>query len=492
MSVSQLPRISRTDAKKPQIGIVHLGLGAFYRAHAAIYFAEAMEKNGGANDKNWGIIGVSLKRPNQRDSLKPQDCVYTALELAPKGEIAHHVEIVQDVLVAPENPQAVIEAMAAPSVKIVTLTVTEKGYCHEPSTGRLNTQHPDVKQDINDASNPASALGYILRALEVRRQNGLRPFTVLTCDNLPENGRVVKGVILELANLVDADLANWIEKECRFPATMVDRIVPATKPEDIEKCGEIIGKYDASPVMMEPFRQWVVEDDFVDGVRPDLASVGVELVENVTPYEDMKLRCLNGTHSTLAYLGYLGGHETISDTVADPVYATFVKSLWTNEIIAGLTPPKGVSLQDYADALFERYENPAIRHLTWQIAMDGSQKLPQRILTQLGEGLKAGRKMSGLTLAVAAWMRYVGAVDEKGKPIDVKDPLADRLKELSDAQSKNADKVRALLNVNEVFPLELAENTKFVSAVTTAYEGLVSKGARSMVEAHNNMEKRNA
>lgn len=485
MSASQLPRLSRVDANKPEIGIVHLGLGAFYRAHAAIYFAEAMEKDGGAKDGIWGIIGVSLKRPNQRDSLKPQDCVYTALELAPKGEIAHHVEIVQDVLVAPENPQAVVQAMAAKSVKIVTLTVTEKGYCHEPSTGKLNADHPDVKQDITNSSNPASALGFILRALQLRRKNGLRPFTVLTCDNLPENGRVVRGVILELANLVDAELASWIEKECRFPATMVDRIVPATKSEDIERCGEIIGKFDASPVMMEPFRQWVVEDNFVDDVRPDLGAVGVELVENVTPYEDMKLRCLNGTHSTLAYLGYLGGHETISDTVADPVYAKFVKSLWTNEIISGLTPPKGVGLQDYADALFERYQNPAIRHLTWQIAMDGSQKLPQRILTQLGEGLKAGRNMSGLILAVAAWMRYVGGVDEKGEPIDVKDPLADRLKTLSDEQSVNADKVSALLSVSEVFPAELTENTEFVSAVTTAYEGLVSQGARKMIEAQN-------
>lgn len=484
MSASELPRLSRSNATKPKVGIVHLGLGAFYRAHAAIYFAEAMAKISDDVGK-WGILGVSLKRPNQRDKLKPQDCVYTALELAPDGEIAHHIEIVQDVLVAPENPQAVIDAMAAENVKVVTLTVTEKGYCHEPSTGRLNVDHPDIIQDIADASKPASALGFILRALQLRRSKGLRPFTVLTCDNLPENGRVVKGVVLELANLVDKNLAKWIEEECRFPATMVDRIVPATKPEDIERCAEIISKYDASPVMMEPFRQWVIEDNFVDGVRPDLAAVGVELVENVTPYEDMKLRCLNGTHSTLAYLGYLGGHETISDTVADPVYAKFVKSLWTHEIIVGLTPPSGVSLQGYADSLFERYKNPAIRHLTWQIAMDGSQKLPQRILTQLDEGLAADRTMSGLILAVAAWMRYVGGVDENGNPIDVKDPLAGRLKTLSDAQSENSNKVKALLGVTEVFPKELARNESFVSAVAVAYEGLVAQGARKMVEKYN-------
>lgn len=483
MNAIDLPRLSRSASIKPKVGIIHLGLGAFYRAHAAIYFAETMVALSG-EEGQWGIVGVSLKRPDQRDKLKPQDCVYTALELAPEGEVAHHIEIVQDVLVAPENPKAVIEAMANESVKIVTLTVTEKGYCHEPSTGKLNSDHPDIKQDITDALNPASALGFIVRALELRRLRGLRPFTVLTCDNLPQNGQVVRGVILELANLIDADLATWIEKECRFPSTMVDRIVPATKPQDIELCGKIIGKFDASPVMMEPFRQWVVEDNFVDGVRPDLASVGVELVENVTPYEDMKLRCLNGTHSSLAYLGYLGGHETISDTVGDPAYAAYVKSLWTNEIIAGLTPPTGVSLQKYADALFMRFKNPAIRHLTWQIAMDGSQKLPQRILTQIGEGLRAGRDMSGLTLAVAAWMRYVGGVDESGSAIDVRDPLSERLKVLSDSQATSAAKVSSLLGVKEIFPVELAMNDNFKSAVTAAYEGLVEHGARKMVEMH--------
>ncbi|MEN8874025.1 MAG: mannitol dehydrogenase family protein [Pacificibacter sp.] len=474
-----LPRISRSNVSQPKVGIVHLGLGAFYRAHAAIYVAEAMEKTGG----DWGITGVSLKSPGQRDKLAPQDCVYTALELAPTGPIPHHVEVVQNVLVAPENPAAVLDAMIDENVKIVTLTVTEKGYCHEPSTGKLLQSHPDIVQDLADPANPASALGFLVRALEARRAEGLRPFTVMTCDNLPDNGRVVRGVVLELAALMSDDLAAWIEAEVKFPCTMVDRIVPATKPEDIDALGELIGKYDASPVMMEPFRQWVVEDDFVDGVRPDLGAVGVQLVENVTAFEDMKLRCLNGTHSSLAYLGYLGGLETISDTVAEPAYAAFVKSLWTNEIIPGLTPPQGVDLQAYADELFARYENPAIRHLTWQIAMDGSQKLPQRILTQLENGLEAGRPMSGLILAVAAWMRYVGGVDENGAAIDVRDPMAERLKSLSDAAATNEDKVQALLSVGEVFPDSLRENDTFVVAVTAAFDGLATQGARAMVGA---------
>ncbi|MEN8889231.1 MAG: mannitol dehydrogenase family protein [Celeribacter marinus] len=475
--VTTLPRLSRTDAPKPAVGVIHLGLGAFYRAHGAIYIAEAMAKSGG----DWGIIGVSLKSPTQAERLKPQGCAYTALELAPTGCIAHHVEIVQDVLVAPHDPVAVLTAMADEAVKIVTLTVTEKGYCHEPSTGRLNQNHPDIQQDLADIANPASALGFLVRALDIRRAAGLRPFTVLTCDNLPDNGRVVRGVVLELAGLIDPELRDWIASECRFPATMVDRIVPATKPEDIDALGADIGKYDASPVMMEPFRQWVVEDDFVDGARPDLGAVGVQLVANVTPFEDMKLRCLNGTHSALAYLGYLGGLTTISDTVADPDYAAFVKGLWRDEIIPGLTPPEGVDLHAYADALLARYQNPAIRHLTWQIAMDGSQKLPQRILTQVGEGLDAGRPMAGLILAVAAWMRYVGGVDDAGAPIDVRDPMAQRLKALSDAGAAPHDKVQNLLGLNDIFPGSLTGNAVFVAAVTKAYTGLAAHGARVMV-----------
>ncbi|MUZ59367.1 mannitol dehydrogenase family protein [Agrobacterium vitis] len=471
-------RLHRPDGTRPQTGIVHLGLGAFFRAHGAIYIEQAMEKSGG----DWGIVGVSLMRPDQRDSLAPQDFAYTAVELGSNGETPHMIGVINDVLVARENPTAVIDAMSDPAVRIVSLTVTEKGYCHEPSTGKLNRNHPDIQHDLAHPEAPLSALGFLVRALEKRHAAGLRPFTVLCCDNLPENGKVVRGVVLELAGLISSDLQVWIASEGAFPSTMVDRIVPATKPEDINRLAQITGVLDLSPVMHEPFRQWVVEDHFVDGARPDLGKVGVELVEDVTPFEHMKLRCLNGTHSSLAYLGYLAGHETIAQTVADPVFARFCKMLWDAEITPGLKAPPGVSLGDYTQALFDRYANPAIRHRTWQIAMDGSQKLPQRILGTLTENLAANRPIKGLALAVAAWMRYVGGVDEKGDAIDVRDPLAARLKNLSDGAAEPADKVAALLAVREIFPQSLAENTTFRNALTTAYQSLAAKGSRQTVK----------
>ena len=466
-----LPRLARTAPPLP-VGIVHLGLGAFFRAHGALYIEEAVAASGG----EWGILGISLQSPTMRDQLAPQGGTYTVLELGPEGETARHVQIVQDVLVAQEDPAAVLEAMANPAVRIVTLTVTEKGYCHAPSTGQLNPDHPDIAHDLTRAF-PRSAPGFLVRALQLRHRRGIAPFTVMTCDNLPENGRVVRGVVLDLARRIDPALADWIADKGRFPSTMVDRIVPATKPEDLARVAALTGYQDAAPVLHEPFRQWVVEDDFVGGARPDLATVGVQMVPDVTAFEHMKLRMLNGTHSSLAYLGYLAGHETIADCMADPVFDRFVHRLWTEEIIPALTAPPGTDLPAYAAQLHARYANPAIRHRTWQIAMDGSQKLPQRILGTLAANLAAGRPSPGLMLAVAAWMIYVRGTDLAGAPIEVKDPLAAPLR----AAATSAGPVEALLALREVFPVDLA--ARLAPGVAIAYSSLISKGAKGAIEA---------
>tara|TARA_R110002012_G_scaffold77282_13_gene195886 strand:- start:135127 stop:136587 length:1461 start_codon:yes stop_codon:yes gene_type:complete len=473
-------RLGRSGAARPDAGIVHLGLGAFYRAFGAVYVEDAARIPGG----DWGIIGVSLQSPGTRDRLAPQDFVYTVVTQNPDGgETFRKVEIVQDVLVAPEDPEAVLSAMSDPAIRIVTLTVTEKGYCHDPATGALNFDHPDIIHDL-EAALPRSAPGFLVRALERRRDAGHPPFTVLTCDNLPENGKLVRRAVLDLAGKLDPALSDWIASDGRFPSTMVDRITPATKSEDIDRLAQKIGYRDEAPVLCEPFRQWVVEDDFVPAygaeARPDLAAAGAEMVADVTPYENMKLRMLNGTHSSLAYLGYLAGHETIAETVADPVFAGYVKRLWRDEIIPSFTAPEGVELEAYADALFERYSNPSIRHRTWQIAMDGSQKLPQRILATIADNLAAGRECPGLMLAVAGWMRYVGGVDEKGQPIEVRDPLADKLRALSDAAGATEQKVAGLLGVREVFSARLAADIS--TPVTAAYGQLSALGARKAIE----------
>ena len=462
-------RLHHTPSAEPA-GIVHLGLGAFFRAHGAIYVEQAMAASGG----DWGIVGVSLQSPGTRDRLAPQGWAYTALQLGPEGETAQVVTVLRDVLVAPENPQAVLDAMTAPAVRIVSLTVTEKGYCHEPSTGRLNADHPDIRHDLNNPL-PRSAPGFLVRALQARRVAGIPPFTVMCCDNLPENGRVVQGVVGELARLIDPALAQWIEAQGAFPATMVDRIVPATTPADLDRLEAATGYRDEAPVMHEPFRQWVVEDRFCNG-RPDLGAVGVQLVDDVTPFEHMKLRMLNGTHSSLAYLGYLAGHQTIADTMADPVMAQFVDRLWRSEIIPALTPPPGTDLAAYADALAARYANPAIRHRTWQIAMDGSQKLPQRILGTIAESRAAGRPVPGLTLAVAAWMRYASGRDETGGAIEVKDPLAPQMAALW--RDDPAATVDGFLALSQVFPAVLRADAGFRAELTDALTRLMRDGAR--------------
>lgn len=471
------PRLIRTGTP-PKVGIVHLGPGAFFRAFNAVYTDEAMAVKGG----DWGIVAVSLRSATAHEQLSPQRGVYQSVTLGQDGPKPQLVGSIVQTLVAPHDPSAVIMAMADPMVKIVSLTITEKGYCHEPATGALNLRHPDIEHDLTDLNAPVSAIGYIVAALKLRWETGAGPFTVLSCDNLPSNGVLARGTVLQFAQKVDAKLAQWIADNVTFPATMVDRITPATTPEDIAALSEQTGTTDLACVFHEGFRQWVIEDDFAAG-RPDWDAVGVQFVGNVEAHELMKLRCLNGTHSTLAYLGYLAGYETIADTVADSDFAALCDMLWRDEIIPTVPQPDGEDLQAYCATLMARYKDPSIRHRTWQIAMDGSQKLPQRILGTIRDGLGLGSNSRGLSLAVAAWMIYVGGVDEKGNAIDVRDPLADALKAASDGAVTVADKVDALLAFTDVFPTQLASHPEFRDGVIAAYQSLISHGSKASVQA---------
>lgn len=465
------------DRQSLKTGIVHLGLGAFHRAHQAFYTEQVLN----AGDLRWGIAGASLRASDTRDALAPQDGLYTVAVRDTAHTAYQVIGALTGLYVAPENPATLIKAMAQESVKIVSLTVTEKGYCHDPATGDLNADHPDIRHDLLHPDQPKSALGFLLAALAERKRLGLAPFTVLTCDNLPANGHTLQKVMQQFTALARKDLASFVAQEVVFPSTMVDRIVPSTTDADRTWITQTLGVEDAWPIMTEPFTQWVIEDRFPQG-RPDWAAYGAELVSDVLPYETMKLRLLNGSHSTLAYLGYLAGYETVADSMADPALAHLVEDMMTHEITPVLTLPQGADVAAYRRSLLARFRNTALRHRTWQIAMDGSQKLPQRLLSTIRERLAGKAPIDRLALGVAAWMRYVTGMDEKGQPIDVRDPLAGELRARADAAGMQAQALaRALLGMEAIFGKDLPAHPDFVVAVTDALDRLIRSGAKATI-----------
>ena len=464
-------RMPACDATALEAGIVHLGVGAFHRAHQAVYTDDVIQ----SGDMRWGILGASLRSAETRDALQGQDWLYTLAVNSQSGMRLRVIGALKGLVVAPENPAALAEAMSQPGVKIVSLTVTEKGYCHDPANGELNENHPDIRHDLANPSTPRSAIGLITRALNLRKQRNLVPFTVLSCDNLPANGHTVRKVVTRLAASQDKELGKYVADTVAFPSTMVDRIVPATTDADRDKVEAALGVRDQWPVMTEDFTQWVVEDHFPAG-RPDWAAT---FVSDVSPYETMKLRLLNGAHSCIAYLGYLSGHETVSDAMQDANLADFVRRLMNIEVTPTLRLPAGADVESYKAALIKRFHNPSLRHRTWQIAMDGSQKLPQRLLGTVRDRLKAGAPIDCLALGVAAWMRYVTGIDENKKPIDVRDPLSVELRRGADLAGLRSHSLAvALLGIESIFGKDLPSNPVFLGAVTKALDQLVTRGAR--------------
>ena len=457
-------------------GIVHLGIGAFHRAHQAVAIDDLLAA--GATD--WGIVGASLRSPTTRDALAPQDCLYTTAVRSGAGTDHRIIGSVLACEVAGENPASLIARMADPATRIVSLTVTEKGYCHTPQTGDLDERHPDIINDLKNVDTPRSAIGFLVAALAQRQKAGAAPFTVLSCDNLSANGRTAQRIVTQFAALRSRDLATWIEAETAFPSTMVDRIVPETTDIDRSEISSAIGMLDAWPVVTEPFTQWIVEDRFSAG-RPDLAAAGVQMVSDVTPFEHMKLRLLNASHSALAYLGYLAGHETIASTMTDVRFAALARQIM-DDSAPTLTMPDGTDVAAYGASLLQRFSNPALHHRTWQIAMDGSQKLPQRLLGTMADRLRLGLPIDTHALAVAGWMRYVTGKDEQGRAIDVRDPLAKKLFEIAEHAGPVAERLAsALLEVSSIFGT-LGSDPRMRSAVTEALTKLYALGARQTVQ----------
>ena len=430
-------------------GIVHLGLGAFARAHLIPATEAAMAATG---ERHWGVLGVSLRHADVRDALAPRGFDYTlALRDADAAgtprERRETLRSLLGVLVAPEDPKAVLEAIAAPATRIVSLTVTEKGYHPEPA-------------DLARPEAPRSTLGFLAHGLALRRARGLGPVTLLSCDNLASNGTTLRERLLAFALARDAALADWIGRDCRFPNAMVDRIVPKSE--------------DPCVVTAEPFFDWAVEDDFAAG-RPDWRAYGARFVADAEPYERLKLRMVNGSHSAIAYLGVMAGWPTVDRAIGEPVLRRFVESLMREEIEPTLAGRIDADLGTYRARLIERFANPALAHRTLQIAMDGSQKIPQRWLATVRDRLAAGAPIYRLALAVAAWLHFLRGVDEAGQRYPIDDPLAGALAALgSDAP--------ALCGFAPVFG-DLGHDARFVQPVAASLARLRAQGVRATLDA---------
>jgi fructuronate reductase len=444
-----------------ETGVVHLGPGAFHRAHQAPVFDALL-----ARDPRWGVCGVSLRSPAVRQALTPQDGLYT-LALLEAETRATIVGSVTELLTAPQTPAVVLERLASVRTRMITLTVTEKGYCLTPA-GDLDLAHPDVAFDLACPLSPRSAVGWLAEGLRRRRAAGAPGLPVVSCDNLTDNGGKLGRAVVALARAQgDADLAAWIAGEAAFPNTMVDSITPATDDALRARAQDLIGLEDAWPIQRERFSQWVIEDRLgADGAA--LASAGVTLVADVRPFEQAKLRLLNGAHSTLAYLGLLAGHATVAGAMADPALAAFTERLMRDDIAPTLAATPGLDLAAYISAILTRFRNPAVRHQLAQIAWDGSQKLPFRLLGAIADVLAAGRPIDRLAAPVAGWMLFAARRVRRGETLV--DPLAGAIAAIAGAPQ--SDQPALFLALDAVFPPRLAADPRFREAVIAAHRKL--------------------
>ena len=467
------------DPRDVTVGILHLGLGAFHRAHQAVYTDDVL-----AADPRWGICGVSLKTPRAVEPLAAQDGLYTLLLRTSDGVSARVIGSLRETLFAGAARSTLVGRFADPRIAIVTATVTEKGYCHDPASGALNEAHPDIAHDLAFPEAPESAIGLLVAGLAARRAANGGPLTFVCCDNLPHNGRMVERLVHAFAQRRDAALARWIADHVTFPSTMVDRIVPATTDSDVVEAERQLGVHDAAPVTAEPYGQWVIEDRFATA-RPRWEDAGGQIVADVVPFEVMKLRLLNGSHSTLAYLGFLLGHDYVWQASRDPLIATLIERQMAEEIVPTLKPPPGIDLRTYCGELVQRFGNAALPHRTRQIAMDGSQKLPQRLLGTVRDRLAAGAPLAHLPLAIAGWIRYASGSDERGGRIDVQDPLAETFRAIvREANGDPGPVADGFLDLASVFGPDLVAHYAFREAVRAHVIQLFHEGAQVTLAHH--------
>jgi mannitol-1-phosphate/altronate dehydrogenase len=480
-NLASLPREVMTPSylratKDLRPAIVHFGVGGFHRAHQAVYLDDIAERRISAE---WAEHGVGLLPGDRRmaEALIPQDCLYTVVERSAERDSARVIGSLAGYTFAPDNPQRVLEMLADPVTRIVSLTITEGGYLVDDKTGVFDASNPAIQQDV-DRNAPRTVFGYVVAGLERRRAAGIPPFTVLSCDNLQGNGSVARTAVVSFARLGDASLAAWIDANVAFPNAMVDRITPQTTDADRAMVAETFGVVDAWPVVTEPFRQWVIEDHFSNG-RPPLEEVGVQIVADVHPYETMKLRLLNASHQAMAYLGCLAGYRYAHEVLGDRDFVNLLTRFMDAEVTPLLPPVPGIDLADYKRTLLERFANPKIADTLARLATDGSDRMPKFVLPSLSEALAQGRPHRLLTLVVAGFCRYLRGVDEQGQPITLQDGRADELRKL--ANQGQADP-RPLLGVQRVFG-DLGQNQAWVAELTAALRELDQIGARASVAA---------
>lgn len=477
--VSENPAIitPQYNRENTQIGIVHLGPGAFHRAHQAVYTENAMNLSGG----DWGICGVSLRSATARDVLAPQNNLYT-LAILDKKINYQIIGAIKEVLVASEQPQQVMARLSAETTKLVTLTITEKGYCLG-ADGRLDLNNADIAYDLKNRSQPTSAIGYIVQALDQRKINNINAFNVLSCDNVSGNGDKLRQAVIDYASQLDEALAAWIEVNVAFPNAMVDSITPKTEAYTVDSVSKVIGVIDEWPIQREQFTQWVIEDNW-NGPRPDWDKVGVVFTSDVDGFEKAKLRLLNCLHSTLAYAGSLAGFETVFDVTSDKAFYDFICKLAKEEVIGSFLPPKELDVESYSKEIIERFLNPEIRHLLAQIAWDGSQKLQMRVLPIIEDNLALGRSTKLLSLSLACWFEFICRALKNDK--DIIDPMADNFANMPKLLSNDVvEVVEAFLKIESIFGQKLKNNnqlkTQLVNSLTALRIGEVNQ-INSIVE----------
>ena len=459
------------DRSRLTEGVVHLGVGGFHRAHQALYHDELLA----AGEREWAICGVGVLPADRRmqEALDPQDGLYTLVVRSGDDETARVIGSITRYCLAPDDAEATIEKLAAETTRIVSLTVTEGGYNLSDVTGEFDPDNPDVAHDLEAGATPRTTFGLVTEALARRRERGIAPFTVMSCDNLQGNGRLARLAFTTFARLRDPALGAWVDDAVAFPNSMVDRITPATTEADRRDVRERFGVVDRWPVVCEPFTQWVLEDAFCAG-RPPYDEVGVQVVSDVEPYELMKLRLLNASHQALAYFGHLLGHEYVHEAAQDPLLRAFVRAYMDEEATPTLAPVPGVDLDDYKRTLIERFSNEGVRDTVARLAAESSDRIPKWLVPVIRVQLETGGQVRLSAAVVASWARYAEGTDEQGRPIEVVDRLRDEVTELARRAREDPD---VFIANRDLFG-DLAESERFAHAYRDALTSLYERGAR--------------